>query len=95
MRHGSFVHYVLSMLIMSFILISGTGRCIVCENNSSRIVHPTCEYFMDNTNCNFPVYDHSSADHGGMLDFDFIYFDSQRDKDAEFAKITSGQSLPF
>nr|CDM84560.1 unnamed protein product [Triticum aestivum] len=50
------------------------GRCVVCENDSSIIMHPqSSKYYMGNSTLAFPTPGHCGGDTSEKLDFDFIY----------------------
>ncbi|VAH80726.1 unnamed protein product [Triticum turgidum subsp. durum] len=50
------------------------GRCVVCENDSSIIMHPQSrKYYMGNSTLAFPTPGHCGGDTSEKLDFDFIY----------------------
>ncbi|XBH95747.1 hypothetical protein VPH35_086259 [Triticum aestivum] len=50
------------------------GRCVVCEYDSSIIMHPQSrKYYMGNSTLTFPAPGHRGGDRSGQLDFDLIY----------------------
>ncbi|XBH73717.1 hypothetical protein VPH35_100783 [Triticum aestivum] len=50
------------------------GRCVVCEYDSSIILHPQSrKYYMGNSTLAFPAPGHRGGDRSGQLDFDLIY----------------------